>query len=205
MKIEVFEGKTEEEALDIALNELKLTEQDIIYKTTEQKGKLFRGTTYQINVVKLTEILDYLKKELSELLTNLGTEAKFETSIRDKQLNIRIFSEMNNLLIGRNGQNLAAIQTFLRQVIYKEIKMYPYILLDVENYKENKINSLERNAKKIAREVMKTKIEAKLDPMNSYERRIVHNALAKFEYIETASEGEEPNRYVVIKYKEIDD
>lgn len=202
MKIEVFEGKTEEEALDIALNELKLTEQDIIYKTTEQKGKLFRGTTYQINVVKLTEILDYLKKELSELLTNLGTEAKFETSIRDKQLNIRIFSEMNNLLIGRNGQNLAAIQTFLRQVIYKEIKMYPYILLDVENYKENKINSLERNAKKIAREVMKTKIEAKLDPMNSYERRIIHNSLKDFKNINTFSEGEEPNRYIVISYKE---
>ena len=202
MKIEVFEGKTEEEALDIALNELKLTEQDIIYKTTEQKGKLFRGTTYQINVVKLTEILDYLKKELSELLTNLGTEAKFETSIRDKQLNIRIFSEMNNLLIGRNGKNLAAIQTFLRQVIYKEIKMYPYILLDVENYKENKINSLERNAKKIAREVMKTKIEAKLDPMNSYERRIIHNSLKDFKNINTFSEGEEPNRYIVISYKE---
>ena len=76
------------------------------------------------------------------------------------------------------------------------------ILLDVENYKEKKLSNLERNAKRIAKEVLRTKIEVKLDDMNSYERRIIHNALSNFKNISTTSEGEEPNRHIVISYKE---
>ena len=95
-----------------------------------------------------------------------------------------------------------AIQTVLRQMVHNEIGLYPYILLDVENYKEKKIGHLERNAKRIAKEVLKTKIEVKLDDMNSYERRIVHNALSNFKNISTTSEGEEPHRHIVISYKE---
>ena len=75
-------------------------------------------------------------------------------------------------------------------------------MIDIDNYKEKQNYFLTRDVKKIAREVTLSKMEVKLDPMNSYERRIVHNALSKFDYIETKSEGEEPNRYVVIKYKE---
>ena len=113
-----------------------------------------------------------------------------------------MYSDKNNILIGKNGQTLMAIQTILRQQVYNEINVYPHILLDVENYKEKKLSNLERNAKRIAKEVLRTKIEVKLDDMNSYERRIIHNALANFKNISTTSEGEEPNRHIVISYKE---
>ena len=76
------------------------------------------------------------------------------------------------------------------------------IILDIENYKEKKVSHLERTVKQIAREVAKIKVEAKLDRMNSYERRIVHNCLSKNKYVYTESIGEEPNRCVVIKPKE---
>lgn len=202
MKLEVFEGKTIEEAKEKALETLNVTEKDIFSKEEEVKGKLFKATTYKFYAIKIKDIAEFLKNKLSELINNMGLEAQFETNVRDEQINIKMYSDKNNILIGKNGQTLIAIQTILRQMVHNEIGMYPYILLDVENYKEKKISNLERNAKKIAKEVLRTKIDVSLDNMNSYERRIVHNALTKFKNISTTSEGEEPNRHIVIKYIE---
>lgn len=202
MKLEVFEGKTKEEAKSKALESLKITEEEAYIKEEEIKGKLFKATTYKCSVIKYSDIADFIKNKLNELLNNMNLEVKFETNVRNEQINIKMYSDNNNILIGRNGQTLMAIQTILRQIVHNEIGIYPYILLDVENYKEKKISQLERNAKKIAHEVQKTKIDVSLDNMNSYERRIIHNALANFKNISTSSEGEEPNRHIVIRYKE---
>ena len=76
----------------------------------------------------------------------MGIEANFESNIRNNQINIKMYSDKNNILIGKNGQTLMAIQTILRQQVYNEINVYPHILLDVENYKEKKLSNLERNA-----------------------------------------------------------
>lgn len=205
MKFEEFEGKSLEEAKEKALEELGVEEQELITKTEEKKGKLFKGTTYIYKAIKISTVADFLKEKLIELLKNMGIEAQLETSIRDEQIKIKMYSDKNNILIGKNGQTLMAIQTLLRQMVFNEIDTYPYILLDVENYKEKKMSYLERDAKKIAKEVLKTKVEVKLDDMNSYERRIVHNALSKFKNISTVSEGEEPHRHIVISYKESED
>ena len=202
MELEVFEGKTLEEAKNKALETLNVSENEIIFKTEEKKGKLFKGNTYLYKVIKISDVAEFIKKQLSNLLENMGIDAKFETNVREEQINIKIYSDKNSILIGKNGQTLMAIQTVLRQIVHNEIEVYPYILLDVENYKEKKNNHLERNAKRIAKEVLKTKIEVKLDDMNSYERRIIHNALADFKNISTTSEGEEPHRHIVISYKE---
>ncbi len=202
MKLEVFEGKTKEEAKAKALESLKITEEEAYIKEEEIKGKLFKATTYKCSVIKYSDIADFIKNKLNELLNNMNLEVKFETNVRNEQINIKMYSDNNSILIGRNGQTLMAIQTILRQIVHNEIGIYPYILLDVENYKEKKISQLERNAKKIAHEVQKTKIDVSLDNMNSYERRIIHNALANIKNISTSSEGEEPNRHIVIRYKE---
>ena len=205
MKLEVFEGKTREDAKQKALDTLNVSETEIFYKEEEIKGKLFKATTYKCSAIKISEIAAFLKEKLAELLNNMGIECQFETNVRDEQINIKMYSDKNNILIGKNGQTLMAIQTVLRQMVHNEIGMYPYILLDVENYKEKKISNLERTAKRIAKEVQKTKIDVSLDNMNSYERRIVHNVLTKFKNISTASEGEEPNRHIVIRYVETEE
>ena len=198
MKLEVFEGKTKEEAKEKALEALNVSENEMFCKEEEIKGKLFKATTYKCSAIKISDIAEFLKGKLTELLNNMGIESQFETSVREEQINIKMYSDKNSILIGKNGQTLMAIQTVLRQMVHNEIGMYPYILLDVENYKEKKIGNLERTAKRIAKEVQKTKIDVSLDNMNSYERRIIHNALTKFKNISTTSEGEEPNRHVVI-------
>lgn len=202
MKLEVFEGKTLEEAKEKALKSLNVEEKDVYLKEEEIKGKLFKATTYKCSVIKYSDIADFVKDKLKEMLSNMGLDVKFETTVRDEQINIKMYSDNNNILIGRNGQTLIAIQTILRQIVHNEIDIYPYILLDVENYKEKKNSNLERTAKRIAKEVQKTKIDVSLDNMNSYERRIIHNALSNFKNISTLSEGEEPNRHIVIRYKE---
>ena len=204
MKFEVFEAKTLEDAKAKALEELNVSEEEIISTHEEKKGKLFKGSTVLFKAVKISTVADFIKENLKELLENMNIEAQFETNVRNSQINIKMYSDKNNILIGKNGQTLMAIQTILRQQVYNQINVYPHILLDVENYKEKKLSNLERNAKRIAREVMKTKIDVELDNMNSYERRIIHNALADFKNISTTSEGEEPNRHIVIRYKKED-
>ena len=206
MKLEVFEGKSKEEVKEKALAKLNVSENEILFKESEEKkGKLFKTSTYIFKAVKITDVAVFIKEKLAEILVNMGIEAQIESNVRDEQINLKMYSDKNNILIGKNGQTLSAIQNILRQMVYNEIEVYPYILLDVENYKEKKIGHLERNAKRIAREVLKTKIEVKLDNMNSYERRIVHNALSKYKNIATISEGEEPNRHIVISYKETEE
>lgn len=205
MKLEVFEGKTKEEAKEKALEALNVSENEMFCKEEEIKGKLFKATTYKCSAIKISDIAEFLKGKLTELLNNMGIESQFETNVREEQINIKMYSDKNSILIGKNGQTLMAIQTVLRQMVHNEIGMYPYILLDVENYKEKKIGNLERTAKRIAKEVQKTKIDVSLDNMNSYERRIIHNALTKFKNISTTSEGEEPNRHIVIRYVETEE
>ena len=105
------------------------------------------------------------------------------------------------ILIGKNGKNMDALVTIVRQAVQTEIGEIFHFTIDINDYKEKKQEILVREAKKIAREVGRTKIEAKLDPMNSYERRLIHTALADNKYVVTESVGEEPNRCLVIKPK----
>ena len=122
--------------------------------------------------------------------------------MREKQINIKMFSNNNAILIGKGGQTLSALTTIVKQYVYNQIGVYPYINLDVENYKDKQVMHLERLAKNIAREVRSTKNPVTMENMNAYERRIVHNVLTNFKGVITESEGEEPNRHVVVKPSE---
>lgn len=197
-----YTGKNLDELKTNAYQELNLEENECLIKVTEDKGSLFKGQSYTLDVYKITDVAAEIKNYLSKLLTKMGLETTFETKIRGEQITIKMFSNQNNILIGRNGQTLKALQQIIRQHIFNIIGVYPYILLDVENYKEKCENHLEKLAKQIAREVTKTKQPIIMDNMNSYERRIVHNTLANFKNITTFSEGEEPNRHIVVKIKE---
>lgn len=202
MKLEVFEGKTEEEAKNKAAEGLNVSLEKLLYTKEEVKAGLFKGTIIRIQATTLENVTEYLKEYLGDLLGNMDIEATFESKVRDDQITIKMYSNNNGILIGKNGQTLQALQTVLRQVVQNQIGIRPYILLDVENYKDKQNAALERLAKNIGREVLKTKREVKMDNMNAYERRIVHNALASFEKLETISEGEEPHRHIIVKLKE---
>ena len=200
----VYEGKTKEEAIEKALQELKITEEDAIITVLEEKNGLLKKSV-KIEVVNINELIDYVKESLNEIISLMNLEANLEIRRRENNLTITIFSNNNSILIGKNGKNLSSLQTIIRQIVNANVKSDLQIILDVENYKEKRITHLERMAKQIAKEVKYTKVEVKLDPMNSYERRAIHNILSKNKYVYTESIGVEPNRCQVIKPKEIEE
>ena len=196
-----FSGKTEEEALESALSELNVSKEDILFDSKEQKGGLFKGKKVEITVTKKSDINDFIKETVTKIVTDMGFDVKIETKLRDGILNLTLHSDNNNLLIGRDGKNMNALSTIVKQIIQNELGVYYKFNLDVGEYKLKQQKNLERMAKRVAREVAKSKVEVKLDPMNSYERRIIHNILNDDRYVYTESVGEEPNRYVVIKIR----
>lgn len=198
-----FQAKSEEGLLEKALEELNVKEDEILTKIYEEKAGLFGGKKYTLEVVKLSDISVLGKELLNELLLSLNVNANIETKIRDGIIKYEIFSKNNSVLIGKKGHILNSIQVYLRQAIYTALDIYVNVAVDVEGYREKQDFFLEKKVKKIAREVTLSKIDVKLDPMNAYDRKVVHSALQGFKYIDTESEGEEPNRCVVIKYKEV--
>jgi len=201
MELYIYEGKEEEKVLAQALEDLKLTENDIIYKKEISKGGLLKKTNVKFSIIKVTDVQGYLKDFLGNIIKEMGIKVTFESSVREKQINIKMFSDNNPILIGKNGQTLTALTTIAKQAVFNQIGSYPYINLDVENYKDKQVKHLERLAKNIAREVKTTKTPVVMENMNSYERRVVHNILNTISGIKTESEGEEPNRHVVVKPK----
>ena len=197
-----FQAKSEKGLLEKALEELNVKEEDVLTNLYEEKGGLFSGKKYVLEVVKISDVAQIGKEILNELLLSLSIKANVETKIRDGKIKYEIYSQNNSVLIGKKGHILDSIQTYVRQAIYNAIDLYINISIDVEKYKEKQNFFLEKKVKKIARDVTLSKVDVKLDPMNSYERKIVHEALQGFKYITTESEGEEPNRCVLIKYND---
>jgi spoIIIJ-associated protein len=198
-----FTGKTREEAIQQAVENLQELEENlIILDGEEQKGGLFKSKKVEIIAIEKREVTKYIKEFLIELLKKLGFKANVEVKTKEGTPNYTIYSDNDSLLIGKNGKNLNALSLIVKENLQKEIKENYRFIIDVSDYKEKNDQRLVRLAKKIAREVKFSKIAAKLDPMNSYERRIIHNTLTNNKYVITESEGEEPNRAVVIKPRE---
>lgn len=196
-----YEGKTEEAAIELALEDLKISKEDLIVNSVEDKSGLLKKSI-KIEVLNMNEIVSFIKETLNEITKKMNAESNLEVRRREEGISVTIFSENNAILIGKNGKNVAALQLIIRQMVNTKLNKPLSILLDVGNYKEKRARNITYLAKKMAREAYKTKTEVTMDSMNSYERRLVHEALADDKYVYTESIGEEPNRKVVIKLKE---
>ena len=198
MKKYEYQAKTFEEAKNVALANLMEQQENLYIREIENSTKLFNKKSV-IEVVKKEDVLEHIKEMIKTITKLMGLSVNMEIKKRDDSVNIELYSDNNAILLGKDAKTLMALTTIIKQSIYNEIGTNYNFILDVSEYKEKKEMFIERAAKKTAKEVARTKVEAKLDPMNSYQRRIVHNALTNFRGVYTESEGEEPNRYVVIK------
>ncbi len=198
-----YSGKTKEEAIQLAKEDLQEVEENLFIKELgESKGGLFKSKKVEIEVVEKREVVKHIKDYLMQILKDMGFSVNIEVKNKEEVPKYIIFSDNDALLIGKNGKNLKALSLIVSQHLNTELGRTYKFIIDVNEYKEKREKSLERLAKRIAREVRTTKVEAKLDSMNSYERRIIHNTLTNYKGVYTESEGEEPNRYVVVKPKE---
>lgn len=195
------EAKTENDAIDKCLEDLNVNMSEVYYYVSEVSG-LFGKKKYIAYVTTKYEVKEFVKEFLVNLANKMNMIFNIEVKESDGIISAIIVSEKNALLIGKDGNTLKSIQLILRQALRKYGNFDIKVNLDIAGYKAKRERNIGYEVKKIAREVSKTHIDAKLDPMNSYERRIAHMVIQNFNNVYTESIGEEPNRCVVIKYKE---
>ena len=200
MKKYTYQAKTFEEAKNEALSSLMEQEGNLYIREIENSTKLFSKKSV-IEVIKKDDVIEHIKDLVKDITKEMGLNINMEVKKREDSLNITIYADNNAVLIGKNAKTLNALTTIIKQSIYKEIGENFKFVLDVSEYKQKREWNLEKMAKRIAREVAKSGVEATLEPMNSYERRIIHNTLGNNKKVYTESTGEEPNRCVVIKLK----
>lgn len=202
-------SKTQDEAVSKAITELKVSLEDLNVEILEQPKSGFLGFIgakeglYKFTVIEkeLSE-LEIAKQFVEGILKNSKIEAVVKVTQDNNLIKVDIEGKEAACLIGRRGETLDSIQ-FLTGLALNKINKDSHmrVLVDIENYRSKREESLIRYANKVAREVAKTKKTKKLDYMNPYERRIVHSALQNDKYVTTYSEGTDPYRRLVIEYK----
>lgn len=202
LEIKTYEAKTEEEALNKGLEELNLTKDDVFYKTEFIEGKLFKSAKNIVSILKKDDIKKYIDDYFKTIGKYMNLNIETETMVTDNVFSVMLVSDNNAVLIGKNGKMLNSLQTLIRQSIKNQIGLMIKLNLDVSNYKVKKMKNIERLIKGIAEDVIASQISVSLDPMNSYERRLVHTLIDEYPNLTTESTGEGKDRHVTIKYVE---
>lgn len=201
MNKQTFQGKTKEEAIINATESLNAKEDELVIVEKEVKKSLF-SKKVEVEAITKEELNKEIKNYIQKLVKNMGINAVVETKTREESQIFNVIAPEAAILIGKNGRTIEALQNITRQMINTELNTTYKFIIDVNDYKAKRRSRIEKTAKYTAKEVAKTKVEAALEPMNSYERRIVHNILNNSKDVITESKGIEPNRYVIIKPKE---
>lgn len=199
-------GKTVEEAIQNALKELNLTEDKVDIKIIDEgsKGlfKIFKGKDARIEVTIKEDYKEDARKFLRDVLNSMGVLAEIKVKEENNVLKINLIGPNMGLIIGYRGETLDSLQYLVSLVVNRNNEgPYKRVNLDTENYRAKREETLKRLAGKIALKVKKTNKPVRLEPMNPYERRIIHSALQNDSSIVTYSEGEEPYRKVVVDLK----
>ena len=199
------EGKTVESAIEQALLELNIEEENAEIEIIDEGSKgifgIIGGRNAIVRVYKMVDFETITREFLTPIFDSMGIEEQLEFVEEEDSINVRIAAEDIGIVIGRRGETLDALQYLLGLVINKNSDKFIRVTLDVGNYREKREETLKRLAKRLADKVLKNRKSITLEPMNPYERRIIHATLQSFRGIETYSIGEEPHRKVVIKHK----
>ncbi len=203
MKIIESTGKTIEEAIERGLKELGRKREQVTVKTLEYPSNGFLGILGQkdakVELTVIDDIEDDAKKFLLQMFDAMDIPVTINIEKSKDTLHIDLEGPNMGLLIGRRGQTLDSIQYLLGLVLNKDREKYVKVYLDTKNYRKKREETLKRLAKRMADKAKKTRRSVYLEPMNPYERRIIHSTLQKTPGIHTYSEGEEPNRRVIIE------
>lgn len=217
-KIIVSEGKTTSEAIEKGLKELNLHRDQVEIRVLEQEKRSFfdilapRVVKVELTVKEkpqkeekilteedLEETKNNVEKFIKEFLKNLGEEYKYDINIEKNEINVKIDGENSGTLIGYRGETLNALQHILSLIANKHTSAKVRVLLNVDGYKEKREKTLEELALKVSKTVIRTNKSITLEPMNAYERKIIHSKLQDMTDIRTHSIGEEPHRRIVIE------
>lgn len=211
-------GPSVEEAVEVAVTRLGVSEQEVEVEILQEPRSSFLGMGGQEAVVlvrlkrrpdqlsedELDEQADVAADFLEELLGRMGIECTVEPNLEDGTMYVDILGSGPEdddmaLLIGRHGQTLEALQELTRHVVMRKTELRCRIVVDVEDYKKRQRDRLVSKAREVAARVVRTGREEELEPMTPYDRKVVHDAVAAVEGADSSSRGEDPDRRVVIR------
>lgn len=208
MEYKEFSAKTVNDAITEACQNFGITSDKLIYEVVEEGSAGFLGIGSKAAVIKAAvkeeSVEDSAKTFLNEVFGAMNMTVVIDTAFDETEntLDINLSGDEMGVLIGKRGATLDSLQYLVSLVVNKGREDYIRVKVDTENYRERRKETLENLAKNVAFKVKKTRRALSLEPMNPYERRIIHAALQNDKYVTTHSEGEEPNRKVVISLKD---
>ena len=199
-------AKTYDEAVTDALVRLGATSDQVEIEVIDKGSSGFLGIGAKPVKIKVTKTLTpetYLRKFLSDIFNAMKLEVEILIQIDEDSRNIDVELKGNDMgvLIGKRGQTLDSLQLLANNAVHKNFETYYKVKIDTENYRVRRKETLENLAKNIAYKVKRTKRPVALEPMNPFERRVIHSALQNDRYVTTHSEGEDPYRHVVVTLK----
>lgn len=199
--MEIYTGKTMDEALTKASEKSGTPIENLIYRDTGKTVGIF-SKKVQVEVYELADVVRYAEDYLLNATDALGIESSVKSRLDDDVIRITLDSTHNPILIGKNGVTLQALNELVKLATNNYFHRRFRILLDINGYKDNKYSKLERLARKLAKDVQKSKTTYTFDPMPADERRAIHNALNGWRNIKTESIGEGSHRQIQIIYVE---
>ena len=198
-------AKTVSDAITEACQKLGVTSDKLDYQVVEEGSSGFLGIGAKPAVIKAavkkSSLEEVARVFLNDVFQAMNMEVAIDINEEEKSMDIELSGNEMGVLIGKRGQTLDSLQYLVSLVVNKESEEYVHVKVDTENYRQRRKETLENLAKNIAYKVKRTKRSISLEPMNPYERRIIHSALQNDKYVTTHSEGEEPFRRVVVTLK----
>lgn len=201
-----FSAKTVSDAITEACQKLEVTSDRLDVQVVEEGSAGFLGIGSKMALIKARvkcSVKDNAKIFLAEVFEAMDMTVVIDVKYNEeeKTMDIDLSGDEMGVLIGKRGQTLDSLQYLVSLVVNKDSEDYIRVKVDTENYRQRRKDTLENLAKNISFKVKRTKRPVKLEPMNPYERRIIHSALQSDKYVTTHSEGEEPFRCVVVTLK----
>lgn len=200
--MKTYEAKTLDDVLQLACQDLGVTLDQLTYEVIEEKKSLFSKKVV-IECYTESMIQEYIENFIRKTLSNMEFEVETVSYVQDNRIFCNINTSHNSILIGKNGVILRALNFITRNAVQNEFKKRVEISLDINGYKENRYKKVTAMAKRIGKQVLRSKVDVKLDPLPADERKVIHQVIADMNpHLKTESKGEGKDRFITISYKD---
>lgn len=197
--MKTYKGKTVEDALVNACQDLGVTVEELNYEVTLEKNSLFSKKA-EISCWTTAMVQEYIEGLVRKILTDMNFEVETISYVQDGRIYCNINTSNNSILIGKAGVILRAMNFIIKNAVSTTFKKRIEMSLDINGYKEERYKKVASMARRFGKTVLKTKTDLKLDPMPADERKVMHQEIAKMKHLKTESKGEGKNRYMTISY-----
>lgn len=198
--MKTYEAKTEEEVVQLACQDLGITPDQLTYEIIEEKKGLFSKKVI-ISCYTQEMVQEYIENFVRKTLSNMEFDVETVSYVQNGRIYCNVNTNHNSILIGKNGVILRALNFIVKNAVNTEFKKRYEISLDINGYKETRYKKMTSMAKRIGKQVLKSKVEVKLDPLPADERKVIHQVIADMNsHLKTESKGEGKNRFITISY-----